>query len=118
MIAVGALGSLSVFVMENKAKASAMLFRELVYLCGGTSAIANSIGEYRQKVNVWVKNGTAPAERVYELSKLLEVSPWALSYYKASLLLGPELSPPFEKVVEELPLPEEVKTELIEVYYA
>jgi ABC-type uncharacterized transport system YnjBCD permease subunit len=104
--------------MESKVKASAMLFKELVYFCGGTSAIANSLGEYRQKVNVWLNRGFAPVDRVYELSKLLGVSPWALSYYKISTMLGPELSPTFKEIVGALPLPLPTKEELLDTYYA
>ena len=81
-------------------KASKELCKAVISACGGPAAVANSLDMHRQYVHKWTTAGYVPLRHVYEVSKLLDVSPWVLSYKKLAEVFG-LASPLFGRVVEE-----------------
>lgn len=94
--------------------ASKELCRSIVKGCGGPSALANSLGLDRQYVGKYMKAGYIPLVQVYDFSKLLNVSIWALSYYKLMEVMG-ESSPLLEDVIKDTPLLPAEKTRLLKI---
>lgn len=90
-------------VPSNLVKASKLLCVSVLEQCGGSAAVANSLGYNRQYVHKWITNGYVPLVQVYDVSKLLGVSQWVLSFHKLSEVFG-EAAPSFESVVKKTPL--------------
>lgn len=102
-------------VSASLIKASRALSSTLVKKAGGSSAIANSLEWDRQYMHIYLKKGYIPLQRVFEISALLKVSPWALSYFKLVEVLGPAESPSFHEVLKKSPLLPEEKEKIAAV---
>lgn len=90
-------------VAPTEIKASKELCKAVISACGGSAAVANSLDLKRQHVHKWITTGFVPLRHVYEVSQLLEVSPWVLSYRKLAEVFGFE-APSLEEVVRMSPL--------------
>jgi hypothetical protein len=94
-------------------KASEALSREVILAAGGSAAVGNSLGIDRRYFHNNLRRGYIPLGNVHDVSEILGVSPWALSYYKLLEIFGKN-SPKFLDVLEEANLfPESVKTILL-----
>lgn len=101
-------------VSTKDIRASKELCVTLLDVAGGASAIANSLEWDRQYIQMCYQQGYVPLVRVYEVGKLLGVSPYSLSYLKFLEALGEE-TPEFKKVVEGTPLLPAEKTRILEI---
>lgn len=87
-------------VPKDVVKASKNLCSALLTDAGGASAIANSLDWDRQYIHKFIRIGYVPLTSVYEVSALLRVSPWALSYFKLMEVLGEE-SPSLKAIIRK-----------------
>lgn len=92
-------------VPEHLINASQELCRSILAAGGGHSALANSIGCDRQYVYQWNRQGYVPLAKVHDVSSVLNVSEWAVSYHKLMEIFGLK-SPSLHAVLENTPLPE------------
>lgn len=81
-------------------RASKALCYSILDVAGGSAAIANSLNWNRQYIHKCMKAGSVPRRGVYEVSKVVGVSPWALSYTMLAEALGEE-APAFRTVVNQ-----------------
>lgn len=102
-------------VPDNVAEASRLMAKAVMVMCGGAASIGNSIEQSRQTVHIWLKTGDVSYPFIYDVAKVLGVSPWSLSYHRLCALLG-EDSPDFLSVVETTPLHEADRIKILEVY--
>lgn len=88
---------------------------ELMTLCGGATAIANTIGHKRQNVYAWITTGDIPHSNIYDVADALYVTPWTIGYHKLMQIFGTDC-PEFKEVVLGAPLREETKVAILEAY--
>lgn len=101
-------------VSDSLKHASEELCRSVLLAYGGMSAIANSLDWDRRRVFHYIKVGHVHLESVYEISKLLNLSPWVFSYHILKEAFG-ENSPSFSKIVNSCPLLPAEKKRLIKL---
>ena len=100
-------------------KASKHLCKSILTHFGGSAAVANSLTAYniessRQYVHAWIKSGAVPFNQLHDVSLVLNVSQWALSYAKLLSILG-DKAPSFEEVVKATPLDPGKKVQILAV---
>ena len=88
------------------------LCRVILVNAGGASAIANSLKWDRQYIHICMTTGSVPLERAYEVSQLLKVSPWAISYLRLAKVFGDD-RPKFKTIVNQSPILPAQKTEIL-----
>lgn len=103
-------------VPKNVIQASKQLCISVLSHSGGQSAIANSLGWGRQYFFKCQKKGYVPLSQVYDVSRLLEVSEWALCYYKLKEVFG-EKSPTLESVIDHTDILTEDKERILDILH-
>lgn len=98
----------------NIIKASKALCVSIIKSSGGPSAIANSLEYNRQYVFKWVKLGYVPLVQAYDVSQLLKVSQWVISYHKLLEVFG-ENAPSFSETVKDSPLLPAEKKRILDI---
>jgi len=101
-------------VPKNIIKASSLLCQSILTASGGASAIANTLDWDRQYVHKYMQRGYIPLVQVYDISQLLKVSEWTISYHKLMEVFG-EGSPKIETVIRESGLLPAEKRRILDV---
>lgn len=101
---------------HRQKEACKQLMQELIVVCGGVSALGNSLEYDRQHVHKWYKLGYIPLVQVYNVSELLSIDQWAFSYCKLYEVFGFKRSPKFADIVKAAPLAKPIKDIIIELY--
>lgn len=99
---------------KQQKKVAKELLRAIVEASGGPGALANSMDLTRQLTHYYMQVGYINLSKVYDAAKLLDVSPWCLSYLKLAPVFG-EKGPTLVEVIDESPLLESEKKRLLKM---
>lgn len=99
-------------VNSKTVKASKYLLNALIDHYGGTQAFGERVKMSKQAVNNFKGRGYVPLTQVYSFSIDLDISQWALAYFKLAEIFG-LASPSFSEIVRNTPLHTETKRKLL-----